>query len=1046
MLERVALRLESGGRRLLRGRLKKRMLHSSFWVHGAGEFDPSFMAASIFGFEPGRSNNPATTGGEGSEENDVGNRRHENKNSGKSRRSVNDIIQLDFLYPSKTLAFLRTLSSLRRDTCDMLPRTVFSRSCKRFYSSGTGPENPGLERVGIGGVTYSPEVGVDSSAPVVLNFRSFDEFRDSDERGRYDEVWHHYNVEKKQGDLEKQSDRRFWVIRYLRHSRRQVDWERIIYIIKELAIKDRQPRDYQKLVQAYIYLGRIDEALQALVDNIAYSHTSRDAGFEEVIGFYINKDRWDKALQLWKVLKKERPGRIEELKLNNVFREMEDYVPKIIDWVQQLPADSPFNGFVNRLLRGALEATTQPGKSLEEAMQFEVIWKAMEARGLRIQERDMKLIIFQLCRHKVYKRATEIYELYRELPPEKPTMALLDAALRAYRERLDFHGLQLVFDDFFHFGGQPDLQAYYLLMTEMARHGEAEVVKELLEQFIQRFNVPESRPFTHLLQAYTKRGELKEVVTWFNKLPEYGVSPSLECYNILINAYGRAHDVDAALQQVQRLLEANLTPDIYTFATLMTMAAERGDVENTEQLMDMAKECGIKPNHVMYLTMVSAYVEAGEMDRAEEVLWNVESDSKEPTTEIWNKVLSGYATLGNSEKLNSTYHRMQRAKVPFDGHTYAILMHSLTLIGNMDAAEKVLEIMDEEGIPPSSEHYATVMVGYMRKMDLNSVWRTFNKMLDKKISPSFMTQAVLLQASAFIEHANYRQHRTGTLFLESAEQILAQVTQRLDVLDLQSPDRVKSATPPWLFTPLISIYGKEGSVERSAEHYQRFLEIAEAQKPGGTTPSLKMYTAIMNAYMRANNFPAVRQIWELIKSLSRKLSMPADKSNPEAKVLWSRRHELCTPLSVYMLAMARAEDLDSIDEEISNLLEAGYDLDNNCWNNYVQTFTIAGQLYNAFQVCEEKLMPGWAARKSFYSQRRFDRRPFPNFYPFIRTLEALVMELDTLEKKWKGGDGEAAALIDVIRVVFPESWDVCKNMEGAVDRIEKERRFRHQKS
>ncbi|RPA94442.1 TPR-like protein [Choiromyces venosus 120613-1] len=1034
MLERVALRLESGGWRLLRGRLKKRMLHSAFWVHGAGELGIS--PANMFGFgfggvevDSGREDagEYGANGGSATKSQDIGRT--------KGTRLPADI-QLDFLYPSKTLAFLRhlTLPSARDEREILASRTIFPHGCKRLYSSksSNGKGYNGKKNGNQNSCLTRLNDMLEEPLPVDPHFAGLSELRSASWVDNYDSAWYHYSIERKNGTQSDRLDRRTWLMKFLKHSSRIIDKERIVAILLDLSYEERTKADYKNALRALLQMGYLRDAIALLHDQIERSPRS-PVGFVEIMTYCIRENLWDVAIETLK-LDNEVSSDDSRLNLPAILQNMGNVKEGPIMEFAKLASSPDSKRLAQELMVGLLQVFLPP----KESERFWKVWELGRSRGLFTNNQDAyTLALIRLYREKRDADAVKIYLEYREIPVIKPNPDIFNGALRAFRSLLDFRGMQMVFDDWFTTGSQPDKQAYYLLMAEMARHGEAGVVRELLDQFLERFNPEELLPFNSLMFAHARRGELEEVVKCFDAIPKFGFAPDNYSFNILINAYAKAQDVDGALQRVQEMIEAELSPDTYTYGVLMTLAANRGDIENTKKYFDLAVDSGAEPTEPMYLALMTSYVTVSDLESAENILGSLaHAEPRKDTTVLWNELLSGYAVLCDPEKLNMTYHRMREAMVPFDQYTYAILMHALCLIGKVEAAEKVLDSLEAEGIKPNSIHYAIIMVAHMKNMDLALVWATFNRMVDSGINPTFTTQAVLLQASAFAEHAKWRS-TGGALFLDSAEGILAQVTENLDVLDLISRESVKSATPPWLFAPLVSIYGKEGSYLRSQEVYQRFLEIAEAQKPGGTIPSIKFYIAIMNAHMKARNIEAVKVIWDQVRHLADKLARPSDNNSLQRRVLWSRRHLLCQPLSILTQTLIQANELETLVQVVADLEKSGYELDNVNWNNFVHAAILCDDLDLAMETFETKLMPGWIARRA--------RRPpseMPPVYPFSRTFDGLAAVLKELDNAMRNGNREAEERIGLLQRAYPITWRATTNLRSLESRIEAEVAFR----
>ena len=157
MLERFCRHISSGGRCLLRNRCQKRMLHSSFWLHGAEGLTPLLGSLS---------------GGVSIAEVEALN-----------RRILEGQLHLEFLYPSKTLAFMKQVSRHGLPPTPPVSSCHHQRSqCERYYSTRVKWENGDLPKI------------LDSAKFLYKDLTSLLS-KATAEPGHYDEAWYHMQNE-----------------------------------------------------------------------------------------------------------------------------------------------------------------------------------------------------------------------------------------------------------------------------------------------------------------------------------------------------------------------------------------------------------------------------------------------------------------------------------------------------------------------------------------------------------------------------------------------------------------------------------------------------------------------------------------------------------------------------------------------------------------------------------------------------------------------------------------------------------------------------------
>ncbi|KAA8910558.1 hypothetical protein FN846DRAFT_939067 [Sphaerosporella brunnea] len=1076
MLERVAVhRLESGGLRFFRGgRSQRRMLHSAFWVHGAAELDLAAAAASLFG---------GGCGGAGEDrlppEISTAPQPHARTSW---RRAA--FAQLDFLYPPGALSFLRHLGSAipRRKNGGLFPFIAG----KREYSSTT--QTPPTEYEEIEEITELPELAcpddIDIRRPDGDDYHKFQDFTMRAPPGQYESAWYHYcqkwratmmdtpsaptkSSEKKLHD--EQMTRRI-VAKYMLKSVHRLEWNRVVSMILSVHPLKWAEWDYENLVICFLRLGHPAEALYVLKKNVTLHPTSRDAGFEVFIKHYVMAGRWDLVKRAYQLLRGTDIGRTADRRrhLNStILPSIGDkgtifaFIGKVMGWASTVP-DRDAAGF-NRLddhlaedlVKACLSYITRPhapwyGGLWEEVFQF-IENRPRWLNTRNAWERSLKY----LAASRQDALATYRYSQYRLRYLQHMDLDIMNRIVRCYARLQDFKGMQMIFDDIICFSDQlkPNRESYSILMAAAARRGDSKAVREILLKSLEEFPPRHPQELNHIMQAHVERGELSEVIIWFNRISEeYKLKPDVISYNTLINGHAKVGDLDGAARRVQEMLDVGLKPDLTTYNIILKMFASRGDVAGAENIFDSIVQSGFELDTYSYQALAAAYVEAKDLLKADTLLAHIADHSfdKSPTP-IWNTVISAHAARGEEHKVTELLKVMAEKGVPFDYYTYGIVLHSLCTAGKMEAAESTLEYIKDSGFHLSSDKYAILMVGYTRLGDFRKVWETFQKMLQSGLEADFNTLAVLLKSYAHSEAEDFLEVEGNMVHLVSTEKMLDQIITEERELDLNSFDAVKTATPPWLFTPLINVYWKKSAWDRAIAIFNKFLRTSEAET-FGASPNLQMFKTMMQVYRGGGDVDGVRSMWQGLRNTALYLHRSvANKGTMPQRVLETYHGDICGALSIFIRAMAEIQDIEAIDAEIESVQTAGYQLDNVNWNDYVQALVLAGKLTQAAQICERQLMKQWNELRLYFfysdpSVRGEEGKVLPEIRPFIRTIEAIGTELKRLDELRKRGDvGAKAALVEIFREA-PATWEACDGLESMESRASKEMMFRLQKT
>jgi len=1018
MLERFCRHISSGGRCLLRNRRQKRMLHSSFWLHGAEGLTPLLGSLSV------------CVGGVLTAEVEALN-----------QRISEGQLHLEFLYPSKTLAFLKQVS---RHGPPPAPPVISCRrqrsQCERYYSTGVKGENGDLPRI------------LDSAVFLYKDLTSL-LYKAAAEPAHYDEAWHHI-----QNELATASPMKInKTIEYLSSSDRKVDRGRIMELGKRMAIHDFQPAACEAVTKVLLERGLTDDAY-LLVSKVAEANplTTLKA-IRRLIAFGIDEDRWIIAHQAFKLLPE---SVIDDIAPEKIIPEVHGFRSKYLAWLEEKPVEAYTPMFASWLGAGGIISALSRGSS-EAVIEAYSILKAMHQNGwgTRVTWSLWWNLMKQLQENAHHQAAADTYLIYRdtplqESPPGGELAQLLYGTLKSFGHLQDFRNMERVFDDWFHFGSRPNEDACLYIMRQFASRGETSVIKDFFDYYISRFPI-RIGAIELMMHAHAVRGEVQEVVNWFGKIDRLKLSPTRVAYNILINAYKQADDLDSAFRRFYFMCNSKkeLKPDLITYHTLMSLCARRGDIDACELLLGGMREQGLVASQAIHNAVTYAYVKqrSPEFTQQASIVANEAfkamktSEKRSNPTRMWNNILVGYLWAEDLNKMAATYHQMRSDNIPFDSYTYSILMHSLCRTGKVAEAERMLEMLETEGIVNLNQtHYATVMLDHMLRKEITKVWLTYNRMLKAGFAPTFITQAILIQVVSTAEYREYRRSG-GVLFLREAEAILAHSVSDLSVLDLQSPDQVKSAIPPFLFVPLIQIYAREGSHERALELFQRFMEIQERKKPGNTVPNLDMYLHVANALLRSGDTKLLLDIWQEAKRAAIKQAKRVDYGLPPAeqrKVILPKHSQiLCNIFSVVIKALALDRDMPTLEWERDQLLHYGFQLDNVNVNDMVQALILNRRIVQAFTLCEKALIPGFAGRSVEGREQSYNT---PEFYPFMRTLECLLAEVHSYLNipGYKGiASKKSEWTIQRIEKSCPKTWQVLDELDSLEHRIVKERIF-----
>ncbi|KAK6336779.1 hypothetical protein TWF718_009568 [Orbilia javanica] len=1094
MLERVAARLNRRGCTFsdvrTASRSSSRMLHSAFWIHG-GELLLGQPTDNCEGFESFqdmvfsriRSISLALSG-------------HVNRVSKfasllpapprppSSDQFTISAFGLDFLYPPHAIALLQRLS-VRRSSRNPSNRTAY---LPRSYSSFVGDSSKEKREAKIRAELAARqedewEYGQSGMAEGFLDRRkknSRDKFMPSEKKARtlqtlnpidfdltersFDRAWAWYFRDEGAPEepaliLGPASQRRRLLLGYLINSKRKMDHERIIAFLGELPAEKRRDLDWKALIHAYLFLDQVDPAYVALSKLVEQRIGSAQVGFEEFISYCVNHNSWDRAIRCWQLLQQELPEpkrktasttevelravpRFEQVQSQLIVTSIPDFISRYTAWVTNLLNNDMLNrDFAIWLFVGVKKDFAQGQRAVFTAADVERINELLRSKSWYTpDEKDLEYSILGTPYLEKHEGVIQQYSEYRLSPNAHPSNILLHRVLLASIAAGDFKAMQMVFDDWFKYHNHPTIRAYRQMMDVFAKRGEVNIVEELYKQFCSRF-APTADDYGHVLRGYVERGEVATAVEKLEAMPLLNLKPNLECYNILLRGFSQAEDMESAMDYLNVILELGLEPNSGTYGSMMYVCAARGDFENVDLLFRAACK-KMTPTVTMWNMVVWSHLNGGARSLAWKLInfiWRQEMGI--PMTHMYNMLMSAHANKKELHNVNRIFKEMQDRGIPFNFHSYAIMMRALTQTQhreNLQKARQMLDLLQTQNIQTGPVPYATLMQGYLRRRKYSEVFAIYKTMMENGVEPNFTAQSMLLLASIF--EAQELAKFTGNVDLSSAEEISHLAIERFSGFDPTSFSTVKSAIPTYIFTPLISAYIYKEDYESVRKTYQRFLELSSLKGTNRIKPTMNMYLKLLHASQRERNWTGLREIWRLMYKEAQRRGRPLTQISTGSNVVTVKKREMCPAFDIMLKAAIDSVEVIDIEadaitvEEVGKMMQEiitwGFELDGGNWNSLIVLTAISGDLEQAFRLGESQLVKDTGIYYKIRSQQRFGFIGWAKHaqHPHIHTLSILGGQMNKLFDLTRGGTERAErarALAKKIATTCPTMWRVC---------------------
>ncbi|KAJ4967439.1 hypothetical protein NE237_019288 [Protea cynaroides] len=251
--------------------------------------------------------------------------------------------------------------------------------------------------------------------------------------------------------------------------------------------------------------------------------------------------------------------------------------------------------------------------------------------------------------------------------------------------------------------------------------------------------------WTALVSAFMDEGLLVEARDTFDSMQLNGVKPDLISWNSMVSGYARNGEIDVALQLLEEMKEKGLKPgvsswngvisgciqngyyedalDVFyemlwsfeepnavTIASILPACAGLKDLDLGKGMHAYALKCGVSGNIFVGGSLIDMYSKCGQTDYAERVFVGIKSKN----TAIWNEMIAAHVNVGKLQAASKLIHLMQIEGSQPDMITYNTILAGYAREGQRDEAFEFLLEMGQKGLKPNIVSFNALISGFQQ--------------------------------------------------------------------------------------------------------------------------------------------------------------------------------------------------------------------------------------------------------------------------------------------------------------------------------------------
>ena len=481
--------------------------------------------------------------------------------------------------------------------------------------------------------------------------------------------------------------------------------------------------------------------------------------------------------------------------------------------------------------------------------------------------------------------------------------------------------------------------------SALAKQRDSRAVSELLRYHLGPAMVHDPAALEVQLAAHVNAQEVGPAQSVFDRLNT--LRPSVKAYNSMLLLYTSLGDVDQAVTMFDALLDSGVKADVASYTTLISLFAHQRDVENAEHIFGSMEAAGLKPDGIACAALLNAYVEAANWQGAA-TRWSALPHHLRSDPNVANVILKAFVLLAYpTAHILTLFRAISKPTV----HDWALAILSAADNADLDTARDLFEEMDRlanrrrsRSPRPNVYIFSILLHGYLKIGDAASSRSVYDEMQARGIMPSSVTYGMII--ASFTNTGNVSGLRQAHDFATT-------------ILDRSMSEKggARGKIAENLVGPLLVASGGIRDLESAEEYF--------ATGAGHSSPTVPMYTKLMDAYRKAGEADSVLDIWRKIyraakDKVSNGSGLDFAKSGKVGDMNAGRLasdNSLCIPLSIALDTFAstgRYTDVRRIWEEVSGT-GLGRDAEN--YNHYAAALAKTGDIEGAFAVVSDVLLP-----------------------------------------------------------------------------------------
>lgn len=310
-----------------------------------------------------------------------------------------------------------------------------------------------------------------------------------------------------------------------------------------------------------------------------------------------------------------------------------------------------------------------------------------------------------------------------------------------------------------------DSTSFYTLLRALCKHENIEEAEELMFSSKKLFPL-ETESFNIILNGWCNIiVDVVEAKRVWREMSNCCVTPDGTSYTHLINCYSKVGNLFDSLRLYDEMKKRGWVPELVVYNSLIYVMTRENCLKEAQNLLDKIIEMGMKPDSSTYNSIIYPLCEAEKLEEARIVYNDMMKKGLNPTIGTYHALAKVENMIGTLKLMN----RMREVGCGPNSLTFLLILNKLFKWGLPEKALKIWTEMKKYDVHPDSAHYFALIQGLASCGWLNKAEKFYVEMKSRGFPGDPKLEKLLkeLEANNRSHGEGKGRHKKGDIHLSS---------------------------------------------------------------------------------------------------------------------------------------------------------------------------------------------------------------------------------------------------------------------------------------